>query len=307
MVGSWGMSVKSTIDSSLKASLPAGLYAAIRSSGKEIIQYRLPSWVGQVPVARAGRTLYRRWVSSRRARRDPAEQWLKGVNEEIGFWEHWLDRKDAPDYAERVNPSGRLLDDLVVRRLPPDRSYIRILDVGSGPVSSLGFPRSPDGRQIELTAADPLASSYKELLHRYGIDPPAWPIPVAAEELSTRFGDGVFDLVYCANALDHSANPLLGIRQMLRVVRPGCYVILTHEPNVAESEAYAGLHGWSFDEREGRFIIRRGFRETDIGQILGKNAEVSVCRTPVPLLDGLWICASIRRLPELHGDLAVTN
>jgi len=38
-VGSWGMSVKSTIDSSLKATLPKGLYAAIRSLGKE--QYRL--------------------------------------------------------------------------------------------------------------------------------------------------------------------------------------------------------------------------------------------------------------------------
>ena len=302
MVGSRGMSIKSTIDSSLKASLPTGLYAAIQLLGKEIIQYRLPSWIWHHPTVRAGRTLYRRWVSLRRARRDPAAQWYKGVNEEIGFWEYWLDRKDAPDYAERVNPSGRLLDDLIVRRLPPDRSHIRILDVGSGPVSSLGFPRSPDGRQIELTAADPLASSYKKLLRRYSIDPPAWPIPVAAEELSTRFDDGVFDLVYCANALDHSANPLLGIQQMLTVVRPGCYVILKHEPNVAESEAYAGLHDWNFDEREGRFIIRRGSREIDVGQVLGRNAEVSVCRTPVPLLGGLWICASIRRVPELHVD-----
>lgn len=124
------------------------------------------------------------------------------------------------------------------------------------------------------------------------------------EELSTRFDDGVFDLVFCTNALDHSVNPLLGIRQMLRAVRPGCYVILKHEPNVAEAEAYTGMHGWNFDERDERFIIRRGPREIDVGQMLASSAEVSVCRTPVPRLGQLWICASIRRLPELHADFA---
>jgi SAM-dependent methyltransferase len=194
-----------------------------------------------------------------------------------------------------------LLDDLIARHLPPDRSPIRILDVGSGPVSSLGFPRSPDGRPIELTAADALGTSYSQLLHRYGVDPPAWPISVAVEELSAHFDDGVFDLVYCSNALDHSVNPLLGIRQMLRAVRRGCYVILEHEQNVGEAEAYAGLHGWNFDERNKRFLIRRGSNEIDVGQVL-KNVEVSAFRTP-SRLGQIWISASIRRLPGHHADL----
>jgi hypothetical protein len=88
-------------------------------------------------------------------------------------------------------------------------------------VSSLGFPRSPDGRVIELTATDALADSYAKLLHRYGITPPAWPIPLAVEELSKHFDDGAFDLVKARNALDYTVNALVGIQQMVNVVRQG--------------------------------------------------------------------------------------
>jgi len=268
----------------------------------------IPSWIRRTPVVQAGRACYRNWVSWRRARSDPAEQWRRGIADEIQFWEHWLETKGGGfpiAYTERLNRHGTLLDDFIARHLPPDQPHIRILDVGSGPVSSLGFPRSPDGRPIELTAADALGRSYGELLHRYGVEPSAWPIPVAVEELSTQFDDGVFDLVFCSNALDHSVNPLLGIRQMLRVVRPGCYVILTHEQNVAEAEGYAGLHGWNFDERNERLKICRGSSEIDVGQVLN-NAEVSAFRKP-SRLGQLWIYASIRRLPELHADLGLRN
>lgn len=221
------------------------------------------------------RRRYHGWVASRR---DPEERWRGGIDDEIKFWRDWLETKGSQwpeEYEVRLNPAGQLLDDFVARFLPPDRPRIRILDVGSGPVSSLGFPRSPDGRTVELTAADPLADSYQKLLRRYGIMPPTWPIPLAVEELSNRFDDGVFDLVHARNASDHTVNPVVGIQQMVRVVRPGCYVVLQHYPNEAESEAYAGLHGWNLDEKDGRFIIWHRSSEIDNGHTLGSTADVS--------------------------------
>jgi len=246
--------------------------------------------LGLMPAVRALRLGYHDWVGSRR---DPEERWRGGLDEEVEYWRRYLETKGFrwPDeFDSRVNPNGQMLSELVAQYLPSDRERVRILDVGSGPVSSLGFPRLPDGRVIELTAADALADRYEELLHTYRITPPAWPLPVAVEELSEHFGEGVFDLVHARNALDHTVDAFAGIRQMVRVVRPGCYVILQHYPNVAEFHAYTGLHGWNLDERKGRFVIwQRGSREIDLEKDIGSAAEVSAWR------DSQWVYCAIKR------------
>lgn len=54
---------------------------------------------------------------------------------------------------------------------------------------------------------------------------------ILAEAEHLPFADRTFDGVLIAAALHHLANPLAGLREMARVVKPGGYVILGVEPN----------------------------------------------------------------------------
>jgi ubiquinone/menaquinone biosynthesis C-methylase UbiE len=54
---------------------------------------------------------------------------------------------------------------------------------------------------------------------------------VLAEAEHLPFGDHVFDGVLIAAALHHLSDPLNGLKEMARVVKPGGYIILGVEPN----------------------------------------------------------------------------
>eukprot|EP00747_Dinoflagellata_sp_TGD_P039053 gnl/TRDRNA2_/TRDRNA2_140036_c0_seq2.p1 gnl/TRDRNA2_/TRDRNA2_140036_c0~~gnl/TRDRNA2_/TRDRNA2_140036_c0_seq2.p1 ORF type:complete len:339 (-),score=28.89 gnl/TRDRNA2_/TRDRNA2_140036_c0_seq2:156-1142(-) len=174
------------------------------------------------------------------------------------------------------------------------RQRVRILDVGSGPMSPLGY--AWPGTEVELVAADPLACEYKELRRMLGIAVPdplaceykelrrmlgiAVPDPVAprfaeAEGLAAIFGESSFDAVHCMNALDHAHDPAKGLAEMLRVVRPGSPVILRHRRNESTHTGGVGSHHWDMDvSRDLRFLLRRKGgpeipdNEIDLGEFL---------------------------------------
>jgi ubiquinone/menaquinone biosynthesis C-methylase UbiE len=75
------------------------------------------------------------------------------------------------------------------------------------------------------------------------------------EGLSAFFNHSRFDLVNCTNALDHSADPMAGILEMLRVVKVDRTIVLRHVRNEAENENYSGFHQHNFDLQGGKFII----------------------------------------------------
>lgn len=189
----------------------------------------------------------------------------QGWEEELAFWDHWLATKGfnwPEDYRRKSDPEAPVL---IPRRflpgaarsplrfLPGRRPTISILDVGAGPLSLVGTRLR--GVAVELVAVDPLAEEYNELLARHGVEAPVPTRPAAAEALVEAFGDARFDLVYCQNALDHSAEPMRGLEQMTRVVKPGCWVVLKHTVDEAETEEYSQLHDWNFNVDSGRFVI----------------------------------------------------
>ncbi|MDI3309098.1 MAG: methyltransferase domain-containing protein [Acetobacteraceae bacterium] len=182
--------------------------------------------------------------------------WARGIGDELHFWDAWLGSRGLQwpeDFSRRMDPEAPLdarMADLA-RRLGQER--VRILDVGAGPVTILGY-RLP-GVALEITATDALAPLYAALLERHGVTPPIATRFAPAEDLSMLFPVGGFDLVHCRNALDHSFDPLRGIEEMLAVVREGGFVLLSHFRNEAENGQYNGLHQWNFDLREGRFTI----------------------------------------------------
>jgi SAM-dependent methyltransferase len=149
---------------------------------------------------------------------------------------------------------------------------VRILDVGAGPLTTLG--RHWEGHQIEIVAVDPLAEEYRALLKRLGISPPTETTLAHGEKLLEKFQPDQFDMAYSSNALDHSYDPVLAIGQMLKVVKPQGYVYLWHFANEGLTEAYQGLHQWNFDVRDNDFIIGDGRRHFSLAGEFGSSAKL---------------------------------
>jgi SAM-dependent methyltransferase len=180
--------------------------------------------------------------------------WSAGIEYEARFWNNWVKTQGGrwpQDFASRLQEI-RPFDPSLVDLLPASGAA-RVLDVGAGPVTFLG-PHC-DRCQIELIPTDPLARLYNHIWEKAGLDLPIRTQFAPAEDLSSFFDFSSFDIAHCRNALDHSFDPVRGIEEMLRVVKPGGYVVLRHIKNEAENENYRGFHQHNFDQQDGRFRI----------------------------------------------------
>ena len=172
-------------------------------------------------------------------------------NGEVGFWANFLRTKGSnwkDQFRTRLsNSTPFLFEDLLRATASRGQQSFRSLDVGAGPMSCCGLRLAPPLRH-ELVSADPMAREYVKSLDKYGVVSPA-PLlnaPIQAEALSGYFGEGAFDLTFTRNAVDHTLNPLLAIREMIRVTKPGGLVVLEISEFEGEKQRYDGLHQWNF-------------------------------------------------------------
>jgi len=189
------------------------------------------------------------------------QEWDKGLPEELQSWEFML--KDngrnwmASEYQSRLDPETELQDEykrLIDAR--PGSPPLRLLDVGAGPLTSLG--KKWDGRTLRLFPIDPLAREYTDLLNRLGLRAPTPSQPGQGEQLLDLFEKNSFDFALASNSLDHSRDPMQVIHHMISVVKPHCYVFLGHFANEAVTAGYTGLHQWNFSIRHGDMILSDG-------------------------------------------------
>jgi SAM-dependent methyltransferase len=194
------------------------------------------------------------------------ELWASGIPYELSFWTHWAKTQGGgwPDeFAARMNPETPLVPWLAERATATGLTHLRVLDVGAGPVTSIGYV-PPPGITMDLVATDPLADAYTRIFDAMGLKRPVPTSFAPAEELSAFLPEDSFDIVHCRNALDHSFDPIRGLVEMLRVVKIGGQVMLYHNPNEAEGEGYSGFHQYNFDVVDERFIIWRGETRWDV-------------------------------------------
>ena len=217
--------------------------------------------------------------------------WESGSGRELRFWRCWLRTGGSrwpDDFKQRLDPETPF-NPYLRRFIPEDLEVVRVLDVGAGPLTNTGY-RWP-GRDLRITAVDPLADDYRKLYRRYGIKPPVETVYGRAEELSDNFAPESFDLVQACNSLDHAEEPLRGLREMVACVRRGGWVILNHRADEGEQERYRGFHRWNFSLYQGRFHIRdRNGRGWFVDQEL-KGVEIEVNSE---LKD--WVQVHIRKL-----------
>jgi len=201
------------------------------------------------------------------------------LEREVQFWRNWLSKKGMywpEDYQARFDPN-RLIDGHLASYIDRvDGERVRLLDVGSGPLTKLG--KKHPTKRIEITATDILAPEYDRLLAELGIVPPVRTIHADAERLLEQFGHDAFDIVNAQNCIDHTADPSRAIEQMVAVTRPAGYVVLFHAENEGEREHYDQLHQWNFTCVDGDFIIRdRMGRTENVTQRLAATCDVE-CR-----------------------------
>lgn len=218
-------------------------------------------------------------------------RWKLALPCEEKYWETYIAQQGGgawgADFVERTNPIQPLQAHVAAHIAAPGGATVKILDVGAGPLTVLG--KTWVGRNVEITAVDPLANDYHRLLRRHGVRPPVPTQYCEAEKLAARFGRDVFDLVYSRNALDHSYNPLEALRQMVAVCKPGGVALLEHLINEGETEKYYGLHQWNFCCQEQRFVIWNRIHRYDVAAELGAAVRVTT------RVAGSWLTVLLRK------------
>jgi SAM-dependent methyltransferase len=205
--------------------------------------------------------------------------WRRRAGSEVDFWADWLagapgTEQWADDRRLRLDPATEIRDPIVraeLDRSPADE--ISIIDVGAGPLTRLGycFP----GKTLQIVAVDPLAEDYDRLLREANLEPPVRTIAVAGEALLEHFGSRTFAIAYASNALDHSADPLGIISNMVALVRPGGVVLLRHKRNEGASAQYGGLHQWNFDVVDEDLVVWNNAVSVNVGAALAGRASTT--------------------------------
>lgn len=198
-----------------------------------------------------------------------------GLASEAFFWWRWAGTKGLrwpQEYEKRLDPERPLLPAIASYASRVTTDPIRILDVGAGIATSIGYQLA--GRSISITAVDVLAKTYAKIWARRGLSPPVPTAYADAEQLDQVFEPSSFDLVHACNSIDHAASPRTAIEQMLLVAKPGGYVLLDHALDEAVKEEYAGLHQWNFTEKDGELIVWNTRETLNMTALLAGLAQV---------------------------------
>jgi len=208
---------------------------------------------------------------------------------EVLFWWKWLrDRKALPVRTQLLDPQRPLGSDIVAIADRLGSDHVRILDVGAGPLTTIGH-RHPT-KEIEIVACDVLAPAYDRLLRKRGITPVVPTIYADAEHLRETFEPASFDIVVAGNCVDHMEQPLRAIEQMLDVVRPGGSVLLVHFIDEGKKQDYTGLHAWNLREEHGTLIVANEHERIDAGVHFAGKANVTAWT------NGQLVVAELRRI-----------
>ena len=161
---------------------------------------------------------------------------MKGQDHEVAFWRNFLERRGR-EY-EKARPLSSLFNFMI-----DGKDRVRIANLGAGAVSLIG--EVWEGTEVEVVASDILANEYAAIRSELGIN---LYTPVEYEDMTDLlWKDNAFDIVFCANALDHCQRPRQAIAEMVRACKLGGWVYLRHIPHEGKRRGYKGLHQWNID------------------------------------------------------------
>lgn len=149
-------------------------------------------------------------------------------------------------------------------RLIRSKKEVKIADIGSGPVCTLG--NIWGAVKINIYASDLRQPSYKTLAQKEKIK---LRTPIEYQDMENlTYPDNFFDIVHCVNAMDHTKDIERALSEMKRVCKKDGYIYLRHIHNqrmVHRGNGHywdAGVDGFS----DGKKLVKlSGFITTDDG------------------------------------------
>jgi SAM-dependent methyltransferase len=276
-----GSAVRGEFDKIQQMSAPKGDRAGILPTSKRIAK-RL-----------GAKRIYAALRGTLVGHREPQQVWKAGVPSEVAFWRRVLADRVATDasYKLRADPKAPISDPLLkmlIAKIPSET--VSIIDVGAGPLTAVG--KTYPGKEVRVTATDPLAPEYDRIMQEAGIDPPVPPIACRGEDLLDLFGPATFDVAFARNALDHCVDPVRVITNMVQLVKQDRFVLLRHLRREANTHMYLGLHQWNFDIEDGEFVIWRTRRDK-----VHMDRLLSPMATVVSLEEEGWVVCVITKRP----------
>jgi SAM-dependent methyltransferase len=197
---------------------------------------------------------------------------------EVNFWENFVKTEHGKNYFSAMANKERQLDSLLdsyIFKSQIKKTTLSILDVGCGPISSLGYKSVY--KNIDLIGADPLIEEYNRILKDNNFIRPFNSFAVEGEKLSAFFHDKKFDIVYSRNAIDHSQDPIEVLKECVKVCRleeereSGAFVMIVVMPKEGEHAGYEGLHQHDFYiESNQLFCKTKDCEPKNINKILNK-------------------------------------
>lgn len=228
--------------------------------------------------------------------------WIFGVPEQLQTWREWIRQgaeRSESEFCFRVDPSAHLQSEIGTLLDQMHVNEASILDIGAGPLTSLG--KFWKGKRQRIVAIDPLALCYDEILKEHSICPPVRTIPGSAERLKPVFENESFDLIYAENSLDHTRDPIAALEDSFAILRPGGVIYLAHWINEGEREDYSGFHQWNFCSANGSFFIaNENAGEVNITELFSGLAEIRTKETR--FLEKPWLEVIIRKNQTISNN-----
>jgi len=203
------------------------------------------------------------------------EKWGKDKERNLRFW-----RGKAQKVKESFNSIFPLWD--YFEPMIGDKKEVTIADIGSGLISTTGstWPSA----KVHLHPCDIYADEYAEICKDWK---PVFTIEKQDMEKLT-YKDEMFDIVHCANALDHCIDPFKALKEMYRVCKKGGWIYLRHHHNSGKKERYSMQHQWNikrmmkekdclFWNYQGEFLLSeciKGFKTTMRTELPGEPITV---------------------------------
>ena len=190
----------------------------------------------------------------------PLSQWQHSSRHEIRFYrqrvQQWLEGKK---YAQIYLDPNSVLQEYLAKLLPSSGSTASILDVGSGPLTTVN--KTWPGVELSITAVDALADKYNQTMRKAGMAPLVQAQQGFGEDLCEMFEPDMFDITHSVNAIDHTFDPVKVIENMIALTRPGGYVVIQVNENEADYSR-GGLHNWNFYRQNDDLIMQQVNTET---------------------------------------------
>jgi len=183
------------------------------------------------------------------------ERWKKRQALSLAkYWDHptWMDREKLK--RNRLRWYHHLVKD--VYKAPYDYGEKTVVEVGSGPWGIVSIIKA--GKRI---AVDPALEDFKE---RFQLSEGVRYLDSKGENI--KLPDGVADVVFCSNVLNHVQNPEKVLSEIRRILKGGG--TLFFDCNLQPKD---DLHPWSWTEKELLDMLRRHFQIRSYKRLKGER------------------------------------